>query len=434
MTLSNGIPTSKISRRGFLGAGLAVGASSLLPVRAWGQKAVTLTFAVWGNRSEEEAFRKLIDGYMAQHPNVTIKLELNGNQTQLVQRVDTRLAGGQAPDIFRVKYQEVGRYAKAGAIVDLSEHVEKGLAEEFSPTLWKAVMYRDKPYALPHHTDTMAVFCNVDMFQRIGVELPQRLEDSWTWEEFVRIGRLLKEKGGAPYGFSVAWQNNSGYRFLPFLYQHGGRLLDDTLTNPLLGSKEGVETIAWAQSWFTEKLVPPTTTVKSSEPTQNLFANETVGMMVHGDWQIPFLEETMTKAKWQATFMPKDASMAADLGGNCLVVTRDSKNRDVAIDFLKYATNEPNMRDFCSAAGFLPVRQNLMNTDLAFKHRPDAMKIFVEQSRTIPATMAAAVTIPDFGRINTKLGEQLDLSFTSGQEAKKTADNVDVAIRTILGK
>ena len=32
--------------------------------------------------------------------------------------------------------------------------------------------------------------------------------------------------------------------------------------------------------------------IKSGEQTQNLFANGTIGMLLGGDWQIPFLNRT----------------------------------------------------------------------------------------------------------------------------------------------
>ena len=60
------------------------------------------------------------------------------------------------------------------------------------------------------------------------------------------------------------------------------------------------------------------------------------------------------------------------------------------------------------------------------------MKVFVEQSRTIPDHLAATVTLPDFSRINAKLAEQLDLTFTSGQTPKVAAENVDSTIRSVL--
>ena len=49
-----------------------------------------------------------------------------------------------------------------------------------------------------------------------------------------------------------------------------------------------------------------------------------------------------------------------------------------------------------------------------------------------PDHLAATVTLPDFSRINAKLAEQLDLTFTSGQTPKVAAENVDSTIRSVL--
>ena len=422
-------------RRGFLRAGLMTGtalAAAGLP-RARAQSPVTLTLSVWGAQAEQDAFNAVINKYQALHPNVTIRLEVNGNSMQLYQLVDTRLAGRQAPDIFRIQYQQVGRYALARALVDLTPYLEPGYAAQFGFAFWQAVTFQGKQFALPHHTDTFALYYNVDFLRNINAEMPRSLERSLTWDEFIRIARQLKQKGDAPYGFAMGWQNSAAYRWLPFLYQHGGQMLDAELHQPQLESSKGVETLAWTQSWFKEALVPPSTSVKSSEQTQNLFANGTIGMLLGGDWQIPFLQQNMTKYKWDVTYMPRDVAMASDLGGNCLAVSRDSKHPDVAADFLKFIVNEENMRAFVTAAQFLPVRTALMNQKLDFALRPDAMQVYVEQARTIPDHLVRTVTMPVFSKINAAMADELDLTFTSGQEPATTAQNLDAKIRAVLG-
>jgi multiple sugar transport system substrate-binding protein len=285
---------------------------------------------------------------------------------------------------------------------------------------------------LPHHTDTFAVYYNVDILQKLGIEAPTALDKSWSWQEFINVARSVKDKGLAPYGFAMGWQVGAGYRWLPFLYQHGGQLLDGELRQPQITSKQGVETIAWTQSWFKEGLVPPSTYIKSTEQTQNLFANGTIGLLIGGDWQIPFLEKNMTKYKWGVTYMPRDVGMASDLGGNCLAVSRDSKHPEVAADFLKFMVSDDSMRAFVTSAQFLPVRKSLMGQDLPFAFRPEAMKVFVVQSGTIPAHLVNTVTMPVFSKINAALTDELDLAFTSGQDAATTADNIDAKTRAVL--
>ena len=420
-----------IGRRGFLGGGLGLGAAQARRARA--QAPVTLTLSVWGAQAEQDAFNALISRYQSLHPNVTIRLEVNGNSMQLYQLVDTRLAGRQAPDMFRIQYQQVGRYAGAHALVDLTPHLETDYGSQFGTPFWQAVTFQSRQFALPHHTDTFALYYNVGFLRSIGVEMPRSLDSSLSWDEFIRIARQLKQKGDAPYAFAMAWQNSAAYRWLPFLYQHGGQLLDADLRQPQAASTKGMETIAWTQSWFKEGLVPPSTSVKSSEQTQNLFANGTIAMLLGGDWQIPFLQENMTKYQWDVTYMPRDVAMASDLGGNCLAISRDSKHPDIAADFLKFVVNEENMRIFVTNAQFLPVRTALMEQQLQYALRPTAMKVYVEQATTIPDHLVRTVTMPNFSKINAAMADELDLAFTSGQNAKATAQNLDEKIRTVLG-
>ena len=83
-----------IGRRRLLTTGIAAAAiaGNGLDRRARAQSPITLTLAVWGAQAEEDAFKAIIDKYQALHPNVTIRLEVNGNSMQLYQLVDTRLA------------------------------------------------------------------------------------------------------------------------------------------------------------------------------------------------------------------------------------------------------------------------------------------------------------------------------------------------------
>lgn len=419
------------TRRGLILGGTASAALLARPGISRGQGSVPLTMTVWGAQAEVDAFNAVIARYTALHPEVSVRLEVNGNAMQAYQQVDTRLAGRQGPDIFRVQYQQVGRYASARAVVDLSKYISAEEAADFAPSFWQAASFRGRPFAIPHHTDTFAVYYNKEMFQKIGVVPPTTLDKSWSWAEFIRIARALKQEAGAPYGFAMSWQN-AAFRWLPFLYQHGGQLLNADMTQSQLATPAGIETLAWTQSWFKEGLVPPSTSVKSAEQPQALFANGTVGMLMAGDWQIPFLAKNMTKYGWGVTFMPRDVAMASDLGGNCFAVSRDSKNPEAAANFVKFMTDHDNMRAFVGSAQFLPVRKSLMSETLPYELRPDAMKVFVEQSATIPSHLVGTVTLPLFSKINAALTDQLDLAFTSGQDPQATAKAIDEQVRAVL--
>ena len=428
--MNNRFDRRQILKSGVAAAGLGLAAGGLArPSLAQG--ATELSFAVWGSDAEVAAYRQVIEKYQATKPGVTIRLDVSPFP-QFYQQLDTQLAGRQAPDIFRVTYQQVGRYAMAEAAVDLSDYIDGNAGEAFTPSVWKAVNLEDKPFALPHHTDTFALYYNKDILDKAGATVPTSLDQAWTWAEFGDLAKKLKADAVSQYPFAMAWQNAAVHRWMIYLYQHGGKLVGDDLKTAAINSPAGIETIAWNQSWFTDGLVPPSTSLKSSERIQNLFANGTIAMMLNGNWQIPFLEKQATKFRWGVTYLPRDKAAADDLGGTCVAVSRDCDEPEAAADFLKFLTDEANMRDFVNAAQFLPVRQSLVDGGVQYALRPDEMKVFVEQTKTVPEHMVSTVIMPTWGKFNPRLADELDLAFTSGQSPEETAANIEGYVNDIL--
>jgi multiple sugar transport system substrate-binding protein len=295
------------------------------------------------------------------------------------------------------------------------------------------VQYEGTPYALPHHTDTFAVFYNTGMFDKLGIEVPKSLDQSWTWDEFIQVAEQIKGEGAAKYPFAMNWQTaGAAYRWMSFLFQHGGQLLTDDLKGPAIDNSAGIETIAWNQSWFQDNMVPPSTSIKSSEPIENLFSNGTIAMMLQGDWLMPYLKDNM-KAGWGVTYMIRDAQMASDMGGNAVGVTKDSQNPELAAEFVKFIASDEQMKRFCVDAQFIPVRKSLAEQGLDYTLRPAEMQVFVEQSSTVPLKMAAEQTIPKFNQINQVLADELELAFKSGQSSETTAKNIANGIEEALG-
>jgi multiple sugar transport system substrate-binding protein len=130
--------------------------------------------------------------------------------------------------------------------------------------------------------------------------------------------------------------------------------------------------------------------------------------------------------------MIRDAQMASDMGGNAVAVTRDSKNPELAADFLEYLVSEEEMRRFCVGAQFIPVRKSLVEQGLDYSLRPEQMNLFVEQSTTVPEKMAQEQTIPNASQITQVLGNELEAAFKVGQSAEETAKNISDGIERIF--
>jgi hypothetical protein len=194
--------------------------------------------------------------------------------------------------------------------------------------------------------------------RRIGMEPPTSLDQAWTLGAV--HARRPRDEGATGRTLSLR-DELSGPRtpiagcFL--VHQHGGRFfrrrpayagdrIAERASRPSPGRK----------SWFRDQLVPPNTSLKSTEPIQNLFANGTIGMMLHGDWQIPFLQQQMTRFQWGVTPMIRDVATCSDLGGNCLaVLARQPQQGGRRPNSSSSSSTRRNSRDFIKAAMLLPV-------------------------------------------------------------------------------
>ena len=67
-----------------------------------------------------------------------------------------------------------------------------------------ACKYDGKLVAMPHHTDTMAMFYNKRMFEEAGIRIPTSVEDGYTWEE------LILQEQQRKIWLTIAIQRNLG--------------------------------------------------------------------------------------------------------------------------------------------------------------------------------------------------------------------------------
>jgi len=241
---------TNISRRQVLKASAALGVTGAMGALARPAiaQSVTLTLTTWGNPDEEAAFRHLIDAYKKVEPGVTINLEIVPGDQQY-QRLDTRLAGGQAPDLVRIQYQQIGRYALANSMVELGPMLKAGYMGDFSDVHRKALSFDGKQFAMPFDNNTLALYYDKEAMEAIGEVPPTTIDKAGPGPISTESRKRLLTRG--PHlSMAMTWSGAQAYRWLVFLYQHGGSLLNADLSAPAINSKEGIETIAWTASWF----------------------------------------------------------------------------------------------------------------------------------------------------------------------------------------
>jgi multiple sugar transport system substrate-binding protein len=425
-------PTRRAFLAGAAGAGAALalgpGATSALAgtERRARRKATQLTFTTWTSPAEAAAYKTIIKAFQAKNAGITVKLEQVPYAT-MNQGIDARLQAGKAPDLFRTTYNDLGFYGKQGGLSDLSTYFSKSFAARFTPSLWAAVTVAGKPFGVPQHTDVSALVYNKSLFAKAGIKkVPTSLATAWTWEEFLDVARAIKTKTGA-YGFAMNWQLFGAYRWMTFLYEAGGTMLDAS-GKPTLSSPAGQKTLAFFKTWADEKLYPANAQPKGPAYPDELFPAGKIGMIFAGDFLIPSLADGIKKFQWGVTYMPRGKTSATDLGGTAVVASKDAKDPEAAAKFLDFLVTDANQRLFCEKTGTLPTLKSLTNVKLKYAVRPDVMPVYVKQATTLPTRLVQEVSIPGFTEINNAMVTQLEAFLVSGQSATTTLKNMDSAV------
>jgi multiple sugar transport system substrate-binding protein len=368
----------------------------------------TVTLTTWAGEQELVAFKKIAaDFKTARGADVKIEV-LPYDQIRTV--VDRRLQANQAPDLFRVSYTDVSGYANNGALADLTDYMDDAFGAQFFPALWSSVTVDGAPAGVPHHTDVSALVYNKSHFKKAGItDVPETLETAWTWEQFVEVLEKLKGANGDAAPFAFNYQLYGAYRWFNILFQAGGTVLDDSYEAVTLDTDQARKALEWTKSLYTKGLHARSVLVKRPTYPDEIFPTQKISMIQAGDFLIPSLDAAIKKKfEWGATFLPRDVNAATDLGGNAIVVTEQSKNKEVAAEFAKFLASKENMQLFCEQTGVLPVRTDLVDAKLNFTTRNDLMPVFQKQATTLPEKLVKTSTLPAFPGINQALVDSMD--------------------------
>ena len=384
----------------------------------------SLTFTTWGTDAELASFARVIAAF--EEANAGTKVELNSvPYGQMFTNIDAQLQAGNPPDIFRVPYYTFGSYAGRDQLLDLSPYLESGFSDRFTDAAWAAVQGNDKPFGVPHHTDTSVILYNKVALESAGItSVPTSLESAWTWDELSEVAGTLRAAQPADvYPMAYNWQGNGVTRWLSLLFQADGRFLDTNLTDPAIDSDAGAAALEFSSSFFTKNFVPPNNTIKSSTFASDTWYSQTSAMVWSGAFAIPDATNTLD-FEWGATFAPRGRRGGGDFGGNALVATAGTTNPELAAAFLDFVTGDTQMRDFCETASLLPTRKDLSELGIDFDVRPELASIFLGQASTVRAEDSSQVASPDMSRIITVLQDNLESAFAGSTSTADTLKSI----------
>ena len=118
------------------------------------------TFTTWGSESEQTAVQRAHRA-VRERARGRRRSSSTSSPTTRCSRTSTPSSHpGDAPDLFRVDYGNLGVYSSQDQLLDLSSYFTDDEIADFVPAMWEAVSYDGVPYGVPHQTDVSALLVN----------------------------------------------------------------------------------------------------------------------------------------------------------------------------------------------------------------------------------------------------------------------------------
>jgi len=302
---------------------------------------VTLRIMHWSTSQGEDSawWREILDGFTAIHPNVTFENNYVA-YPQYQPALEALAASNSLPDVFygSVKTAELGR---VGLTINYKDVLPAEFFEQFYPSPLQQFTFDDgKVYGLPWTAQTFGLFANNKLMQDLGLEAPE------TWDDLIAMAPKMREAGLTPISFGNQAKNVCPDFFLPLITQYGGDVyaLDDLTQEGLTWNSEPVINALKLLKRLVDAQVFPEgiNGITQDQGVQIWYQGKAV-MLFSGSWQPPTIAEeapTDLAANYSLVknpaLKPGDRHWTANGSGEPWVISANSPNKDLAIEFVKY--------------------------------------------------------------------------------------------------
>ena len=266
--------------------------------------------------------------------------------------------------------------------------------DNFYSTLWNYNSFDGTTYGIPVGFTTHALFYNKDLFAEAGVEEPT---DSWTWSDLQTAAKTIEEKTGQK-GFAFQMKPDP-YDFEMYLWSNEAAYCDEEgVMSGKIDSKESQEVFQMFQDMEKDGYAIATEKNGTDE-----FRAGTAAMYIYGSWSINSLDEDGMNYGIAKIPSFDGKTSVSILSSSGLSISKDSKNKEAAWEFVKYWTGED-----CNKARIgieLPVLNSVVESEGIMDEAKYAP--FYEMLEQSDGHTPASFLIEDWSEIS----ENLSLSF-----------------------
>ena len=302
---------------------------------------VTITYCNFNSSGgNEETLQKMVDAFQEEYPYITVEVETVGYNDYFTQ-MQTRVAGGTAPDCYELNIENFAAYANKGLLAEISGVDVSGLNE----TALNAFNVKGVQYGLPESFSNVVLIYNKDLFDQAGVAYPTA---DWTQDDLQAAAEAIRALGDDIFGI---WQPITYNEFFKVAAQYGGALLNEDKTEFTINSPENIRAAQALVDRVLVSNVQPNTAQQGGMGDWDMFMSGRLGMIPTGIWAFQTFTENCG-FDWDIAVEPGSTRKATHFFSNCVVLNPESKNQEAAATWLAWLTSSTKSAEIRLEAGW----------------------------------------------------------------------------------
>ncbi len=281
-------------------------------------------------------------------PGVKVEMEFVG-WAGLWDKIITSIGAGAAPDVMYIGSRWIPALADMGAIIPLDEYITPEKLAMYPEAIWATVTYQDKIWGVVRAMSTKVFIYNKDLFAKHDLEVPT------TWDELLEAAKTIHDPENGVYGIAMCGKRfvSTVTQFQQYLYANCAKIVDEK-GNVVINSPEAVRALEFYKEL--SKYAQPGITEWVREDLIKLFETGKVGMYIdHVHNAKRALEKGVNVGFFPIPGGPDcDKPYGCCLVTDCVSITAQSKNRELAWKFVEYMTSFELQAEWDLKLGFVP--------------------------------------------------------------------------------
>ncbi|MBV7328508.1 extracellular solute-binding protein [Chloroflexi bacterium TSY] len=357
---------SSLSRRTFLrlAAGASVGVMAVacataIPETNQVPDAEVAQLVTWSLGAGNEAFQKgLIEQFNDAHPEIKIEHDpaLAGLDwlTEGMQKLRIALENQSGPDFIGGidSGAALAAVVESEQVLDLTDtYKELGWDEMFPQLFIDRLTIDGKIYAAPINVETVGLFYNMDLFEELGLSVPE------TFSDYLTVLQVIKDAGYYGYAIGLAGGWPSAFMASEFMYTSAGSEYRSVLS----GEKSWTDCercLAGLNAFYglvDAGFTNPEVLGIDQAQANDLFFQGQTAMTLSGPWTIEDIWEAEPDFTTGFFYMPPvdaetDITTFGGMGGSMLV-NRSSEYKEEALEFMKWFFSDETAQTVLRDAG-----------------------------------------------------------------------------------